>query len=148
MISETQTFWKKLRLSDKVTIGPVWNGHFGTISVMERRCAAPIVKVERRISDRFLLLLWKGLLVRLLFSPFVYLFTTVTCPGVLVCDSLFLVVFSNYYNLQSVYFELICFCFCFCFLRVLYSTGTVQYSDFPLFSKTNIFQIPVRPEIR
>ena len=29
------------------------NGDFGAISAIERRCAAPILKVESRISDRF-----------------------------------------------------------------------------------------------
>ena len=29
------------------------NGDFGAISAMERRCAAPILKVESRIPDRF-----------------------------------------------------------------------------------------------
>lgn len=32
---------------------PHTNGDFGAISAMERRCAAPILKVESRISDRF-----------------------------------------------------------------------------------------------
>ena len=33
------------------------NGDFSAISVTERSCAAPILKVERYISDRFLLVL-------------------------------------------------------------------------------------------
>ena len=33
------------------------NGDFSAITVTERSCAAPILKVERYISDRFLLVL-------------------------------------------------------------------------------------------
>ena len=34
------------------------NSDFGTISVTERSCASPILKVERHISDRFCSILW------------------------------------------------------------------------------------------
>ena len=34
------------------------NSDFGTISVTERSCASPILKVERHISDRFCAILW------------------------------------------------------------------------------------------
>ena len=34
------------------------NSDFGAISVTERSCASPILKVERHISDRFCAILW------------------------------------------------------------------------------------------
>ena len=34
------------------------NSDFGAISVTERSCASPILKVERYISDRFCAILW------------------------------------------------------------------------------------------
>ena len=34
------------------------NSDFGAISVTERSCASPILKVERHISDRFCVIFW------------------------------------------------------------------------------------------
>ena len=50
-------FWSQMRAYSSKSVGPLLthkNGDFGMISVTRRSCAAPILKVDRHISDTFL----------------------------------------------------------------------------------------------